>query len=83
MQDRIQLSFMNEGVTIVDPDNTWIEADVLVGRDTTIYPFSFIGTGATIGEGCRIGPYAHVGAGETVDDGAIVGPTVASGVGAS
>ena len=83
MQDRIQLSFMNEGVTIVDPDNTWIEADVLIGRDTTIYPFSFIGTGATIGEGCRIGPYAHVGAGETVDNGAIVGPTVASGVGAS
>lgn len=83
MQDRIQLSFMNDGVTIVDPDNTWIEADVIVGRDTTIYPFSYIAAGAAIGEGCRIGPYAHVGAGQTVDDGAVVKATVSSGVGAS
>jgi bifunctional UDP-N-acetylglucosamine pyrophosphorylase/glucosamine-1-phosphate N-acetyltransferase len=83
MQDRIQLSLMNDGVTIVDPDNTWIEADVSAGCDTTVYPFSFIGAGATIGEGCRIGPYAHVSAGEVVEDEAVVGPSAFSGVGAS
>jgi len=72
MQDRIQLQLMNEGVTIVDPDNAWIEAEVLVGRDTTILPFSFVGQGAAIGESCRIGPHAFVPAGATIADGSVV-----------
>lgn len=74
MQDRFQRSLLNDGVSIVDPDNTWIEADVSIGTDTVIYPFSFIGLGATIGEGCRVGPFAHVRAGEQYEDGAVVGP---------
>lgn len=83
MQDRIQLELMNDGVTIVDPDNTWIESDVSVGRDTVIFPFSVIGVGATIGEGCRIGPCACVGVGDVVEGGAVVGPAAHSGVTAS
>jgi len=82
MQDRIQLGLMNEGVAIVDPDNTWIESNVSVGRETIVYPFTMIGTGAIIGEGCRIGPFARVGAGEVVEDGSVVGPTACSGVAA-
>ena len=73
MQDRMQRALLGEGVTIVDPDNTWIEADVSVGPDTVIFPFSFIGLGATIGERCRVGPFAHVRAGETWEDGSIIG----------
>lgn len=73
LQDRIQRTWLEEGVTIVDPDNTWIEADAMIGRDTVIYPFSFIGAGAVIGEGCRIGPFGHVPADETVPVGAAVG----------
>ncbi len=72
MQDRLQATLMEDGVTIVDPDNTWIEADVSVGKDTTILPFTFIGVGATIGVGCRIGPFVRVAEGETVQDGASV-----------
>jgi bifunctional UDP-N-acetylglucosamine pyrophosphorylase/glucosamine-1-phosphate N-acetyltransferase len=68
MQDRIQRALLCEGVTIVDPDNTWIEADVAVGADTVIYPFSFIGCGASIGEGCRVGPFALVKPGDTIED---------------
>ncbi|MHC4696334.1 MAG: NTP transferase domain-containing protein [Planctomycetota bacterium] len=82
MQDRIQLSLMNEGVTIVDPDNTWIDADVTVGSDTTVYPFTVIGVGATIGTGCRIGPLATIGAGETLPDGTVVGPSASVGASA-
>lgn len=74
LQDRIQLDLMGDGVTIVDPDNTWIESNVSVGRETVVYPFTVIGTGATIGDGCRIGPFANVGPGETVADGSQVGP---------
>jgi bifunctional UDP-N-acetylglucosamine pyrophosphorylase/glucosamine-1-phosphate N-acetyltransferase len=80
MQDRLQKALVDEGVTIVDPDNTWIEADVTVGAETTIYPFTFIGAGATIGEGRRIGPFACVRTGETLQDGAVVGPAAMNGV---
>ncbi len=83
MQDRIQLALMNEGVTIVDPDNTWIEAEVSIGRESVIYPFTVIGTGATIGEGCRIGPFARVGIGEMIEDGVVLGAAAFDGVAAS
>lgn len=84
MQDRIQARLMNEGVTIVDPDNTWIESDVSAGRETIVYPFSVIGAGATIGKRCRIGPFARVDGGAVVEDGSAVGPAeCVSGVAAS
>jgi bifunctional UDP-N-acetylglucosamine pyrophosphorylase / glucosamine-1-phosphate N-acetyltransferase len=83
MQDRFQRALLNDGVSIVDPDNTWVEADVSVGTDTVIYPFSFIGQGATIGEGCRVGPFAHVKPGENCEDGAVVGPSMRMEVAAS
>lgn len=83
MQDRIQWDLMNNGVTIVDPDNAWIEADVTIGRDSIVYPFSFVGQGASIGENCRIGPFAHVPAGETIADGEHVESSPIAGLGAS
>ena len=79
MQDRIQLALMNDGVTIVDPDNTWIDADVTIGRETIVYPFSFLGAGARIGERCRIGPFARVAPEETVADEAVIGPPTPQG----
>ncbi len=72
MQDRLQSALVEDGVTIIDPDNTWIEADVSIGRETVVFPFTFIGMGATIGAGCRIGPFAHVCAGQNVKDGQVV-----------
>lgn len=82
MQDRIQLAAMSDGVTIVDPDNTWIEADVTLGADTVVYPFTFIGAGATIGERCRIGPLARVEAGEVFEDGVVFSGMPQSGASA-
>ena len=64
MQDRLQMALMSEGVSIIDPDNTWIEADVTIGRDSTVYPFSFIGAGARVGSKCRIGPFGMVAKGQ-------------------
>ncbi len=80
MQDRIQLLHMTDGVTVVDPDNTWIEAEASIGQDTTIYPFSMIKSGAMIGTSCRIGPFAFVAAGASVDDGQCVGSFERQGV---
>lgn len=44
------------GVTIKDPASTRIDADVRIGRDTVIYPYTSILGNTVIGECCSIGP---------------------------
>jgi bifunctional UDP-N-acetylglucosamine pyrophosphorylase / glucosamine-1-phosphate N-acetyltransferase len=53
---RICERWMREGVTIVDPDTTWIDADVTIGRDSTILPNTQIQGASTIGADAVIGP---------------------------
>jgi bifunctional UDP-N-acetylglucosamine pyrophosphorylase/glucosamine-1-phosphate N-acetyltransferase len=48
------------GVTIVDPDNTYIDAGVTVEADATIEPFTFLRGQTSIGAGSRIGPFAEI-----------------------
>jgi bifunctional UDP-N-acetylglucosamine pyrophosphorylase/glucosamine-1-phosphate N-acetyltransferase len=72
MQGRIQAHWMANRVTIVDPQTTWIESGATLGAETTIAPFSFVGTCAEVGENCRIGPFGYVGAQERVAAGAVV-----------
>jgi len=60
MQQRIQGRLMSEGVTIVDPPNTWIDDRARIGQDTIIEPFTCIRGPVRIGTGCRIGPFAYV-----------------------
>ena len=74
MQRRIQRAWMERGVTVIDPDNTWIDSRVTIGRDTVIKPFSYIEGTARIGRGCSVGPFAYVCDGGVVEDGAQVGP---------
>ncbi len=60
MQRRILERLMEDGVTIVDPDSTFIDAGVTVGQDTSIEPFSVIKGNTEIGSECRIGPHVHI-----------------------
>jgi bifunctional UDP-N-acetylglucosamine pyrophosphorylase/glucosamine-1-phosphate N-acetyltransferase len=60
MRQRILDALMTSGVTITDPDTTFIDADVQVGRDTVVLPFSFITGESSIGEDCVIGPFAQI-----------------------
>lgn len=53
---RINTYWLENGVTIVDPDNTYIEPDVQIGTDTIIYPYTFLQGKTIIGKGCQIGP---------------------------
>lgn len=53
---RILERHMLEGVTIIDPKSTFIDEDVQIGRDTTIWPFTFLQGKTVIGSGCKIGP---------------------------
>jgi bifunctional UDP-N-acetylglucosamine pyrophosphorylase/glucosamine-1-phosphate N-acetyltransferase len=56
MRMRINQLHMLAGVTIVDPVATYIEADVTIGRDTVIWPNTYLRGKTSIGEGCSIGP---------------------------
>ncbi len=56
MRQRINEKWMLAGVTIINPEVTYIEADVQIGRDTVIYPNSHLRGDTVIGEGCEIGP---------------------------
>jgi bifunctional UDP-N-acetylglucosamine pyrophosphorylase / glucosamine-1-phosphate N-acetyltransferase len=61
MQRRINHQHMLEGgVTITDPDTTFIDATVTIGQDTTIEPFSIIKGNTEIGQECRIGPHVYI-----------------------
>ncbi|HEV3230291.1 MAG TPA: bifunctional UDP-N-acetylglucosamine diphosphorylase/glucosamine-1-phosphate N-acetyltransferase GlmU [Solirubrobacteraceae bacterium] len=55
-QRRIHRRHQQAGVTIVDPDSTLIEVDVVLGPDTTVEPSSFLRGATHAGAGCRIGP---------------------------
>ncbi len=54
MRKRINDFHMVNGVTIIDPNNTYIEADVKIGRDTVIYPGVTLEGNSVIGEDCII-----------------------------
>ena len=51
---------MKNGVTIVDPETTWISEDTVIGADTIVYPSVYINGKNTIGSNCSIGPMAHI-----------------------
>ncbi len=82
MQSRIQDKLMAEGVTIVDPLNTWIDARAQIGQDTVIEPFTYLHGQVKIGANCRVGA-GCVMAGNTggttaivIGNGVCVGPGV-------
>lgn len=47
---------MANGVTIIDPSNTYISSSVRIDPDTVVYPGAFISGDTVIGTGCSIGP---------------------------
>ena len=73
MQERIQNNLMNNGVTIVDPPNTWIDVRAEIGQDTVIHPFTFIHGVVKIGKRCSVGPFAYIRHASTLDDDVVVG----------
>lgn len=60
MRSRINLSWMRRGVTIVDPTSTYIDSEVEIGPDTTIWPQSLLAGATAIGSNCEIGPEARL-----------------------
>ncbi|MBQ2679968.1 MAG: bifunctional UDP-N-acetylglucosamine diphosphorylase/glucosamine-1-phosphate N-acetyltransferase GlmU [Firmicutes bacterium] len=72
MQRRINYGFMEDGITIIDPENTFLSPDTVIGKDTVIYPGVFLEGGTVIGRDCEIGPDCRlssvkVGDGTTIE----------------
>jgi bifunctional UDP-N-acetylglucosamine pyrophosphorylase/glucosamine-1-phosphate N-acetyltransferase len=65
MQRRIQRGHMDGGVTLVSPENTWIEFGAIIGQDTVLEPFTWIGAGANIPAGAHVRSGAIVARRET------------------
>ncbi|MGE4169186.1 MAG: bifunctional N-acetylglucosamine-1-phosphate uridyltransferase/glucosamine-1-phosphate acetyltransferase [Candidatus Margulisiibacteriota bacterium] len=65
--------FMEEGVTIVDPESTFIDSTVHIGHDTIINPFTVIKGSTSIGAHCHVGPHAHI-EDATLGNGSIIPP---------
>jgi bifunctional UDP-N-acetylglucosamine pyrophosphorylase/glucosamine-1-phosphate N-acetyltransferase len=72
LRDRINERHMLNGITIVDPQGTWIDPTVELEPDSTIHPFTVLRGRTTVGAGAEVGP--HVVAVDTT-----IGPRVAVG----
>lgn len=60
MRQRINKTHMLNGVTIIDPDNTYISADATIGQDTVLYPGTDISGNVEIASNCEIGPNTEI-----------------------
>jgi len=57
---RRALELMESGVTLVDPDCTYIDPQVTVGPDTVIHPMVRLEGRTRVGSGCTVGTLSHV-----------------------
>lgn len=78
LRRRINRGHMLAGVTLIDPEQTYIDHGVTIGADTTIHPNCRIGGGTVIGgdceiepgvsiSGCSIGDGCHIKAGSVLE----------------
>lgn len=60
MKKKINNSHMRNGVTIIDPDHTYIDPDVIIDSDVVIYPGSIIKGQSHIKADAKIGPHTEI-----------------------
>ena len=71
LRARVNKEHMDAGVTIVDPQTTWIDPDVELAADSTIHPFTVLRGRTRVAAGAEVGPHvvaedAEIGAGAKV-----------------
>src|SRR5437899_2773983 len=89
LRQRINGRWMRRGVTMLDPDRTYVDASVRLSSDVTLFPGTMLHGDTLVGPGARLGPDVRltdcaVGEGAIVEqavgehafvgDGAVVGP---------
>lgn len=73
LRDRINRAHMLAGVTIVDPQSTWIEPTVVLEADSVVHPFTVLRGSTAVATGAEIGPHV-VALDAAIGRDALVGP---------
>ena len=73
LRDRVNEAHMLNGVTIIDPATTWIDAEVALETDAVIHPFTVLSGSTSVGSGAEVGPHAVV-VDAAIGADALVGP---------
>lgn len=60
LRRRINQAHMRAGVTLIDPEHTYIDVGVKLGRDCTIYPGVVLEGNTVIGEGTTLYPVCRI-----------------------
>lgn len=76
--------WLNRGVTIVNPDETYIDQSVTIGQDSIIWPNTFLQGRTIVGEDCTVGPNTlirdcQIGNGCTVEQSLLINGTIKDG----
>ena len=89
LRDRVNDRWMLAGVTMIDPERTYVDASVVLGRDVTLFPGAVLQGHTVVDDHVEIGPDCrlvdcHVGEGAVLENtvarraeigaGAVVGP---------
>jgi len=89
LRRRTNAAWLDRGVTMLDPANTYVDATVVLGADVTLFPGTILQGQTRIGEHSEIGPDARLvdtvvgrdcvvrstfAADAEIGDGAVVGP---------
>jgi bifunctional UDP-N-acetylglucosamine pyrophosphorylase/glucosamine-1-phosphate N-acetyltransferase len=78
LRGRINAAWMMNGVTMWDPSNTYVDADVLIEPDVSLLPGTVLKGRCVIERGAQVGPYAYL-TDSHVGEGAVVGSVEAIG----
>lgn len=60
LRDRINKKHMDNGVTLIDPNTTYISSEAEIGQDTVIYPNNVIEGNTVIGKDCLLYPNSRI-----------------------
>lgn len=71
LRNRTNRHWLLNGVTMLDPRQTFIDVNVTIGRDVTLYPGTLLQGSTVIGDGCELGPDTRL-SDCTVGTGAVV-----------
>ncbi|MFK8023321.1 MAG: bifunctional UDP-N-acetylglucosamine diphosphorylase/glucosamine-1-phosphate N-acetyltransferase GlmU, partial [Ilumatobacter sp.] len=75
LRNRTNRHWLLNGVTMLDPRQTFIDVTVRIGRDVTLFPGTMLQGNTVVGDGCEIGPEARL-SDCVVGSGSIVSHTV-------
>lgn len=73
MQRKIKSKLMDEGISFINPESSYIAYDFKAGRDTVIHPNVFIGKNVNLGNQVTIKSFSHIEGAEIADN-AVIGP---------